>query len=110
MRVELRNPDPACNPYLAFSVMLAAGLRGIEEKYELPDPVESTNFKNDPDKFEALPRQLHEALTNFSKSEFMKETLGDFIHQNIIDNKIYEQEQFNKYITDYEIKTYLPRL
>jgi glutamine synthetase len=110
MRVELRNPDPACNPYLAFSVMLAAGLKGIEEKYELPDPIESSKFKNDPVKYPPLPLQLHEALTNFSKSKFMKETLGDFIHQNIIDNKIYEQEQFNKYITDYEIKTYLPRL
>jgi glutamine synthetase len=110
MRVELRNPDPACNPYLAFSVMLAAGLKGIEEKYELQDPVESSNFKTEPEKFPPLPLQLHEALANFSKSVFMKETLGDFIHQNIIDNKIFEQEQFNKYITDYEIKTYLPRL
>ena len=110
MRVELRTPDPACNPYLAFSVMLAAGLKGIEEKYELPDPVESSNFKNEPDKFPAIPLHINEALTNFSKSEFMKETLGDFIHQNIIDNKIFEQEQFNKYITDYEIKTYLPKL
>ena len=110
MRVEVRNPDPACNPYLAFSVMLAAGLKGIEEKYDLPDPIESSNSVEQNEKFPLLPLQLHEALTNFSNSTFMKETLGDFIHQNIIDNKIYEQEQFNRYITDYEIKTYLPKL
>lgn len=110
MRVELRSPDPACNPYLAFSVMLAAGLKGMEEKYELPEPVESDKFKKDSDKFPPLPKQLSEALTTFSESKFMKETLGDYIHQNIINNKIFEQEQFNKYITDYEIKTYLPRL
>lgn len=110
MRVELRTPDPACNPYLAFSVMLAAGLKGIEEKYDLPEPVESGKFADEPEKYPQLPLQLHEALTNFSKSAFMKETLGDCIHQNIIDNKILEQEQFNRYITDYEIKTYLPRL
>lgn len=110
MRVELRNPDPACNPYLAFSVMLAAGLKGIENKYELPDPVESGNYIKDTDKYPPLPLHLNEALTNFSRSGFMKETLGELIHQNIIENKIYELEQLNNYITDFEIKTYLPRL
>ena len=110
MRIELRNPDPACNPYLAFSVMLSAGLKGIEEKYELPDPVESGNFRNNSDKFQQLPLQLHEALTSFAGSSLMKETLGGFIHQKIIENKIFEQELFNNYITDFEIKTYLPKL
>ncbi len=108
MRVELRTPDPACNPYLAFSVMLAAGLKGIEEKYELPAPVEAGANRNG--YFTKLPMMMNEALQSFSESSFMKETLGEFIHQNIIDNKIYEQEQFNNYITDFEIKTYLPRL
>jgi glutamine synthetase len=110
MRIELRNPDPACNPYLAFSVILSAGLKGIEEKYELPEPVESVNVKKNPDKFQPLPLQLNEALRSFTTSSLMKETLGEFIHQKIIENKIFEQELFNKYITDFEIKTYLPKL
>ena len=110
MRIELRNPDPACNPYLAFSVMLSAGLKGIEEKYELPDPVEVGNITGKSDKFQPLPLQLNEALASFSGSSLMKETLGDFIHQKIIENKIFEQELFNNYITDFEIKTYLPKL
>ena len=107
MRVELRSPDPACNPYLAFSVMLAAGMKGIEEKYELPEPIESSKSDR---MAQPLPMQLHEALTHFSKSKFMKEVLGDFIHRKIIENKMHEQEQFNRYITDFEIKNYLPKL
>lgn len=110
MRAELRSPDPACNPYLAFSVMLAAGLKGMEEKYELPEPYDSMKKDNDLNQYRKLPSQLHEALTYFEKSELMKETLGEFIHTKIIENKMYEQEMFNRYITDYEIKTYLPKL
>ncbi|HOP63960.1 MAG TPA: glutamine synthetase family protein [Spirochaetota bacterium] len=110
MRVELRSPDPACNPYLAFSAMLAAGLKGIEEKYELPEPYLSSKNSEDLKKHLPLPMQLNEALTYFSESQLMKDTLGDFIHSMIIENKMYEQEQFNRYITDYEITTYLSKL
>ncbi len=110
MRVELRSPDPACNPYLAFSVMLAAGLKGIEEKYELPEPYFSSNNLDDLKKYRPLPSQLHEALTCFAESDLMKEILGEFIHSKIIENKMYEQEQFNRYITDYEINAYFPKL
>ncbi len=110
MRVELRSPDPACNPYLAFSVMLAAGLKGIEEKYELPEPYVSSKNNDDLKKYKPLPMHLHEALIHFEQSELMKETLGNFIHSKIIENKLFELEQFNRYITDYEIKTYLPKL
>ena len=111
MRIELRSPDPACNPYLAFSVMLAAGLKGIEEKYELSEELKSSyNDSKEISKFRPLPMQLNEALSYFEKSHFMKETLGEFIHSKIIENKLYEQELFNKVVTDYEINTYLPKL
>lgn len=110
MRIELRNPDPACNPYLVFSAILAAGLKGIEEKYELPGPVKSGDLAGSGHNHPALPTQMFEALTYFKESELMKETLGDVIHKQFIENKIYEMEQLNKHITDYELKNYLPKL
>jgi glutamine synthetase len=105
-RIEARNPDPACNPYLAFAVMLASGLRGIDEKYELPEPVDST----DSSFYEPLPGSLAEALTYFANSGFMKDVLGDVIHQKFLENKYYEIDKYSRYITDYEIDTYLPIL
>jgi glutamine synthetase len=107
MRVELRNPDPSCNPYLAFSAMLAAGLKGIEEKYKLPAPLD---VENDLNKFEPLPTQLQEALKDFEKSDFMKETVGAIIHKKFVENKLFELHKYNRYITDYEINEYLPLL
>jgi len=107
MRVELRNPDPACNPYLVFSAILAAGLKGIENKYELPSPMDENKSSMDNSK---LPLHLHEALQYFEQSELMKETLGEYIHSKFIENKKHELEEFNHYITDYEIKAYLPKL
>ncbi|MFC1670776.1 glutamine synthetase family protein, partial [Spirochaetota bacterium] len=107
MRIELRNPDPACNPYLALSVILAAGLKGIDDGYKLPEPLEGNKVsgKNRP-----LPSQLHEALKHFEKSKLMKEALGEYIHNKFIENKQYELDKFNSYITDYEINEYLPIL
>lgn len=110
MRIELRNPDPACNPYLVFSAILAAGLKGIEEKYELPMPVTSGNISGSEHSYPKLPTQMYEALEYFKHSKLMKEALGDVIHKQFIDNKIHEMEQLNKYITDYELKNYLPKL
>lgn len=107
MRVELRNPDPACNPYLAFSVMLASGLRGIEEKYELPASLDKSPNLADHIK---LPTQLQEALFHFEKSEFMKEVLGPFTHGKFLENKYHELDKYNRFITDYEIEEYLPIL
>ncbi len=110
MRIELRNPDPACNPYLVFSAILAAGLKGIDEKYKLPMPVKSGDVSGSEHKYPKLPTQMYEALKYFKESKLMKETLGDVIHKQFIDNKIHEMEQLNKYITDYELKNYLPKL
>lgn len=110
MRIELRNPDPACNPYLAFSVMLSAGLKGIENKYELPESMEKLKEQNRMSELKTLPGQLYQALSSFSDSELMKETLGPIIHDLFIRNKQLEQDVFNRQITDYEIKSYLPIL
>lgn len=110
MRVELRNPDPACNPYLVFSAILAAGLKGIEQKYELPDPVKSGNFANFSHDYPRVPTQMYEALTYFRDSSLMKEALGEVIHSKFVENKIFEMDQFNRHITDYELNTYLSKL
>jgi len=110
MRIELRNPDPACNPYLVFSAILAAGLKGIEEKYELPDPVKSGDLINPASDYPRLPTQMYEALTYFKESTLMKEALGDVIHKKFVENKIFEMDQFNRHITDYELNTYLSKL
>jgi len=115
MRVELRNPDPSCNPYLAFSAILAAGLMGIDNKYDLPEPANDVPATCGHDYYEKLgvaplPRNLNEAITFFEKSDLMKKTLGETIHRNFIENKLLELERYMSYITDYEINEYLPKL
>jgi glutamine synthetase len=115
MRVELRNPDPSCNPYLAFSAILAAGLMGIDNEYELQEPTNANTSRYPKDELDklalkALPTQLGEALVHFEKSALMKKTLGEIIHKNFIENKLIELERYNNYITDYEINEYLPKL
>ncbi len=114
MRIELRNPDPACNPYLVFSAILAAGLKGIEEEYPLTEPL---NYEDDmktiirkTKKYKPLPTQLYEAVKNLEKSKLMKEALGDYILDKFIENKLFELKKFNSYITDFEIKEYLQLL
>jgi len=114
-RVELRSPDPACNPYLAFAVMLAAGMEGIKNKYPLPDPVEENIFEMDErqmrrKKIRVLPASLFEALQEFKKSSLMKEVLGEHIFTALIKNKTVEWQRFSTAVTDYEISNYLPTL
>lgn len=115
MRVELRNPDPACNPYLTFAAILASGLKGIENKYDIPKPFEADRRPNDrKNKHEresaALPRQLDQALQYLNKSSLMRETLGNSIIDLFIENKLLEIDRFNSHITDYETNEYLPIL
>ncbi len=79
-RIEFRAPDPACNPYLAFAVMLAAGLKGIEDEYELPDPIEEDIYEmSEKDKTErgimTLPGNLYEAILEVEKSELVKQLI-----------------------------------
>ncbi len=115
MRVEYRAPDPACNPYLAFAVMLAAGLEGIEREYPLPDPVEANIFQMSEADRQArqigiLPGDMHEAIQAASGSELLRRTLGDHLIESFITNKIIEWDNYRSAITDYELKRYLPIL
>lgn len=114
-RVELRSPDPACNPYLAFAVMLAAGMEGIKNNYPLPEPVEENIFEMDNRqlrrrKIDTLPASLMDAISAFRKSDLMHETLGEHIFEALIENKLVEWDRFRIAVTDYEIKNYLQSL
>jgi len=112
-RIEFRSPDPACNPYLAFAVMLAAGLKGIEEDYPLPDPIEEDIYELSPEKrkkldIEELPGNLYEAIHDVEKSELVRETLGDHIFNKFIENKKIEWDCYRTHVSQYEIEKYLP--
>jgi glutamine synthetase len=114
-RIEYRSPDPACNPYLAFAVMLAAGMKGVEKKYVLPEPVEEDIFEMDEKAREkagitSLPGSLYEALTLVSKSKLVQETLGDHIFQKFMENKKVEWDRFRIHVSQYELDRYLPML
>ncbi|MCX5686190.1 MAG: glutamine synthetase family protein [Candidatus Omnitrophica bacterium] len=114
-RAELRCPDPSCNPYLAFSVMLAAGLEGIEKKYKAPEPVEPNIYKMEMSEREhrglvALPGNLYQAIVETEKSGLAKEALGEHIFTRFLINKKKEWEDYRIQITSYEIKKYLPIL
>lgn len=114
-RCELRNPDVACNPYLAFSLMLAAGLRGIEDALEPPAPVEKNIYtlsKEERQKYgiEQLPDSLGHALSVMSKSELVKETLGPHIFENLLYVKQKEWDEYRLQVTKWELQNYLPVL
>lgn len=112
-RVEFRAPDPACNPYLAFTVMLAAGLKGIEEGYELCDPVEEDIFTMTPTEvtgrqIATLPGNLYEAISEVENSELVRQALGEHIFNKFIENKKIEWDQYRTHVSRYEIEKYLP--
>jgi glutamine synthetase len=114
-RAELRCPDPACNPYLAFAVMLAAGVEGIEKKYRAPEPVEPNIYKMEMSEREdrglvALPGNLFQAISETEKSALVKEALGEHIFTRFLINKKKEWEEYRIQITSHEIKKYLPIL
>jgi len=114
-RVEFRSPDPACNPYLAFSVMLAAGLKGIEDEYPLPDPVEENVYLMTPHEREergigSLPGSLIEAIQLTRQSELVQEALGDHVFHAFLENKTLEWDRYRATVTNFEIEEYLPVL
>jgi glutamine synthetase len=115
VRAELRNPDPAANPYLAFAVMLAAGLEGIEQNYELPPSVEPNIYKMNADEREAiglgsLPNNLYEAIQATKESELVHRTLGDHVFDRFVTNKTNEWFEYREQVTSYEIKKYFATL
>jgi len=114
-RLEFRSPDPACNPYLAFSVILAAGLEGIEKEYEPPPPVEKNVFEMTEQEREergigTLPGSLHEAIQLTESSELVRKALGEHLFNTFIHNRKVEWDRYRSQVTDYELKQYLPLL
>jgi glutamine synthetase len=114
-RIEFRSPDPACNPYLAFSVMLAAGLEGIEKGLTPPDPIEENVYEMTDDErkekgISTLPASLWEAIALTEKSELVRKALGDHIFDAFITNKKIEWDYYRTQVTSYEIQRYLPIL
>ncbi len=99
-RVEVRSPDSACNPYLAFAVIISAGLKGVEGKYELTD-------NENP---EALPTSLDEAIAAMESSQLVRETLGESVFEYVLRNKRAEWNEYRKQVSAYEINRYLPIL
>jgi len=114
-RIEFRSPDPACNPYLAFAVMLGAGLKGIENKYELAAPVEEDIFEMNPAERKAhgitdLPGTLYAALLATEKSEMVRDVLGDHVFNKFIENKRIEWDGYRTHVSQYELDKYLSTL
>ncbi len=116
-RLELRSPDPACNPYLAFSVILAAGLEGLKSNNgaALP-PAADTNVAALSEEerrrrgIQALPRDLGEAIRLAEGSQLLRRALGEHIFRSFLENKRIEWERYQAAVTDFERKTYLPQL
>nr|MBN2277102.1 glutamine synthetase [candidate division Zixibacteria bacterium] len=114
-RIELRSPDPACNPYLAFAIMLAAGLDGLENKYPLSNPIEENIFTMSDDdrksrKIGSLPDSLENAIKAMEKSKLVRETLGGHVFDKLIANKWVEWDDYRKSVTNFELEKYLPFL
>jgi glutamine synthetase len=112
-RIELRSPDSACNPYLAFAVILAAGLKGIEEGYLLEERPKIA-FADAASALAAglqpLPGDLNEAITAMAASDLVRETLGEHVFQYVLRNKRSEWTEYERQVSGYEINRYLPVL
>jgi len=114
-RAEFRCPDPACNPYLAFAAMLAAGLDGIEKQRELPEPIEEDIFamsigERQRRGIESLPGSLAEAIAETERSDLVRQALGEHIFEKFIANKKIEWERYRTHVSRYELEQYLPVL
>jgi glutamine synthetase len=114
-RMELRCPDPACNPYLVFAALLQAGLEGIEKGYELPEPMEKNLYHLSPDErrrlgIEQLPATLGEAIELTAESELVLRTLGEHTFNRYVEIKRQEWEDYRVQVTRWELDRYLPIL
>jgi len=111
-RMELRCPDPACNPYLTFAALLMAGLEGIEKGYELPEPMEKNLYHLSPDErkrlgIEQLPETLGEAIELTSESELVLKTLGEHMFNRFIEIKRQEWDEYRVQVSQWELDRYL---
>jgi glutamine synthetase len=111
-RAEIRCPDPACNPYLTFAALLAAGLEGIEKGYELPEPMEKNLYHLSPEDrkrlgIEQLPETLGEAIEITAESELMLRTFGEHIFNRYVEIKRQEWEDYRVQVTQWELDKYL---
>jgi len=114
-RIEFRSLDAACNPYLAYAVLLAAGLKGIEEGYELPAGAEDdvwalTDAERHVLGIDPLPTSLHQAITVMENSELVADTLGEHVFDFFLRNKKREWEDYRSQVTAFELERYLPVL
>src|SRR5215475_3751223 len=111
-RAEIRCPDPACNPYLTFAALLHAGLEGIEQGYELPDPMETNLYHLTAEErrergIVALPETLGEAVDEFAASDLMRRAFGDHIFSNYVKLKRQEWDDYRVQLTQWELDRYL---
>ncbi|WP_169945536.1 glutamine synthetase family protein [Microbispora sp. H11081] len=114
-RIEFRSLDSSCNPYLAFAVILAAGLKGIEEGYEMPPGAEDdvwalTSAERRALGIQPLPQSLDDAITAMERSELVAETLGEHVFDYFLRNKRSEWQEYRRQVTEYELGRYLPVL
>ena len=111
-RAEIRCPDPACNPYLTFAALLHAGLEGIEQGYELPDPMETNLYHLTPEQRKergivSLPETLGEAVDALAGSELVRKALGPHIFDRYVELKRAEWDEYRVQLTEWELKKYL---
>jgi glutamine synthetase len=114
-RIEYRSPDPACNPYLAFSVILAAGLKGVREGYELAPEADANLFEMDDQALKKLgitqlPQSLNDALKVMEESDLVREALGEHIFEWFLRNKRHEWLGYKTQVTPFELNRYLKSL
>ena len=111
-RAEIRCPDPACNPYLTFAALLHAGLEGIEQGYELPDPMETNLYElSVPERralgIESLPESLGEAIELAAESEVVEKALGPELRDRLVALKRKEWDEYRVQVSRWELDRYL---
>jgi len=114
-RCELRCPDPSCNPYLAFAVMLEAGMDGMEKGMKPPEPVEENLYDFDDDRLKkfyvsTLPRDLHEAKEEMKGSQMVQKALGAHVFEKLCQAQRQEWNEYKLQVSPWEVETYLPRI
>jgi glutamine synthetase len=113
-RIEARFPDPSCNPYLAFAALIHAGLDGIEQGLEAPDPVRENIYEFDEDKREeygitTLPSNLGEAVDALQEDEVVQDALGEHVYEKFVEAKTQEYDEFRIDVSQWELDKYLEK-